>query len=294
MTSWMNKSKFLNIDESTKIQYWTNFEPVKGEKYQDVIVFNYGLVCNIRHFEYQIDFFHNKGYKILLHDYRGHYESETKEGIETITFENIISDLNTLIKHLNIETTIHIGHSMGVNVTIEYAFKYPTEVKKMILISGTIFPPQDVMFDSNLVDISEPYIKEIKDKWENQFKLIWKNAYLNPLAKFMVWRGGFNTKKTNLDFVQYYMKKLGQLSPDIFFQLLDEMREQRVIKDLEQIKTPALIIGGDKDKVIPNYLQQILHKGLANSELYIIKNGSHVPQVDFPEFINERIELFLD
>lgn len=290
----MNKSKFLNINESTKIQYWTNFEPVKGEKYQDVIVFNYGLVCNIRHFEYQIDFFHNKGYKILLHDYRGHYESETKEGIETITFENIISDLNTLIKHLNIETTIHIGHSMGVNVTIEYAFKYPTEVKKMILISGTIFPPQDVMFDSNLVDISEPYIKEIKDKWENQFKLIWKNAYLNPLAKFMVWRGGFNTKKTNLDFVQYYMKKLGQLSPDIFFQLLDEMREQRVIKDLEQIKTPALIIGGDKDKVIPNYLQQILHKGLANSELYIIKNGSHVPQVDFPEFINERIELFLD
>ncbi|WP_419173257.1 alpha/beta fold hydrolase [Halobacteriovorax sp.] len=290
----MNKSKFLNIDESTKIQYWTNFEPVEGEKYQDVIVFNYGLVCNIRHFEYQIDFFHNKGYKILLHDYRGHYESETKEGIETITFENIISDLNTLINHLNIETTIHIGHSMGVNVTIEYAFKYPTEVKKMILISGTIFPPQDVMFDSNLVDISEPYIKEIKDKWENQFKLIWKNAYLNPLAKFMVWRGGFNTKKTNLDFVQYYMKKLGQLSPDIFFQLLDEMREQRVIKDLEQIKTPALIIGGDKDKVIPNYLQQILHKGLANSELYIIKNGSHVPQVDFPEFINERIELFLD
>ncbi|AYF43197.1 Ndr family protein [Halobacteriovorax sp. BALOs_7] len=290
----MNKSKFLNIDESTKIQYWTNFEPVEGEKYQDVIVFNYGLVCNIRHFEYQIDFFHNKGYNILLHDYRGHYESETKEGIETITFENIISDLNTLINHLNIETTIHIGHSMGVNVTIEYAFKYPTEVKKMILISGTIFPPQDVMFDSNLVDISEPYIKEIKDKWENQFKLIWKNAYLNPLAKFMVWRGGFNTKKTNLDFVQYYMKKLGQLSPDIFFQLLDEMREQRVIKDLEQIKTPALIIGGDKDKVIPNYLQQILHKGLANSELYIIKNGSHVPQVDFPEFINERIELFLD
>ncbi|RZF23214.1 alpha/beta hydrolase [Halobacteriovorax vibrionivorans] len=294
MTSWMNKSKFLNIDESTKIQYWTNFEPVEGEKYRDVIVFNYGLVCNIRHFEYQIDFFHNKGYKILLHDYRGHYESETKEGIETITFENIISDLNTLINHLNIETTIHVGHSMGVNVTIEYAFKYPTEVKKMILISGTIFPPQDVMFDSNLVDISEPYIKEIKDKWENQFKLIWKNAYLNPLAKFMVWRGGFNTKKTNLDFVQYYMKKLGQLSPDIFFQLLDEMREQRVIKDLEQIKTPALIIGGDKDKVIPNYLQQILHKGLANSELYIIKNGSHVPQVDFPEFINERIELFLD
>lgn len=294
MTSWMNRPKLLDIDENTKIQYWTNFETNEDEKHDDVMVFNYGLVCNIRHFEYQISHFDKKGYKILLHDYRGHYESETKLGIETITFENIISDLNTLIKYLNIETSIHIGHSMGVNITIEYAFRYPEEVQKMILISGTIFPPQDVMFDSNLVDISEPYIKEIKDKWENQFKLVWKNAYLNPLASFMVWRGGFNTKKTRIDFVQYYMKKLGQLSPDIFFQLLDEMREQKVIKDLERIKTPCLIIGGDKDKVIPNYLQQILHKSLVNSELYIIKNGSHVPQVDFPEYINERIELFLN
>lgn len=294
MTSWKSKPKYLNIDESTRIQYWTNFEPIEGETYQDVIIFNYGLVCNIRHFEYQIKFFDELGFKIVLHDYRGHYESTTKEGINSITFENIINDLNTLIKFLQIETTIHIGHSMGVNVTIEYAYKYPEEVKKMVLISGTIFPPQDVMFDSNLVDISEPYIKDIKEKWQDQFKTLWKSAHLNPLAKIMVWRGGFNTKKTNLDFVEYYMKKLGELHPDIFFQLLDEMKDQKIIKELENIKTSTLIIGGDKDKVIPNYLQQIMHKAMPSSELYIIKNGSHVPQVDFHEFVNERIELFLN
>lgn len=294
MTSWKSKPKYLNIDESTRIQYWTNFEPTEGETYQDVIIFNYGLVCNIRHFEYQIKFFDELGFKIVLHDYRGHYESTTKDGVNSITFENIINDLNTLIKFLQIETTIHIGHSMGVNVTIEYAYKYPEEVKKMVLISGTIFPPQDVMFDSNLVDISEPYIKEIKEKWQDQFKTLWKSAHLNPLAKIMVWRGGFNTKKTNLDFVEYYMKKLGELHPDIFFQLLDEMKDQKIIKELENIKTSTLIIGGDKDKVIPNYLQQIMHKAMPNSELYIIKNGSHVPQVDFHEFVNERIELFLN
>ena len=53
------------------------------------------------------------------------------------------------------------------------------------------------------------------------------------------------------------------------------------------------VIGGDKDKVIPNYLQEILQTRLRNSKLYIVKNGSHVPQVDFPKNINERINLFI-
>lgn len=293
MNSWRNKPTLFKVDEQTTIQYWTNIENTE-EVSEDVLVFNYGLVCNVRHFEYQIDYFDKLGYKILLHDYRGHYESVTSEGIESITFKNMISDLHSLIQHLNIVSSIHFGHSMGVNITIEYAFNYPEEVKKMILISGTIFPPQDVMFDSNIVDIAEPYIKDIQNKWGAQFEVLWKKAHMNPLASALVWNGGFNIRKTKLEFVEYYMKKLGELSPEIFFQLLDQMRDQKVIKDLEKITTQALIIGGDKDKVIPNYLQQILHNSLPNSELYIIKNGSHVPQVDFHEFINERIELFLD
>ncbi len=290
--SWKNNPRLLEIDEKTTIQYWTNIDD--SHEHYEVIVFNYGLVCNIRHFQYQIDFFEELGYKILLHDYRGHYESTTSEGISSITFENITKDLNQLINHLNIKSTFHIGHSMGVNVTLEYAFRYPQEVKKMILISGTIFPPQDIMFDSNIVDMAQPYLEEIKKKWKSQFNFAWEKAYLNPLASLMVWNGGFNTKKTKLEFVEYYMKKLGELSPDIFFQLLNQMRDQKVINKLSEIKVPTLVIGGDKDKVIPNYLQTILHKGLPNSELYIVKNGSHVPQVDFHEFINERIELFLN
>ncbi|EPZ50289.1 Ndr family protein [Bacteriovorax sp. BAL6_X] len=293
MTSWRNKAKYHLVDGTTKIQYWTNIDNLE-EEHNRVIIFNYGLVCNTRHFVYQIDHFEKLGYKILLHDYRGHYQSETTQGIESITFKNIVNDLNSLITTLNIKTSIHIGHSMGVNVTLDYAHKYPQEVQKIVLISGTIFPPQDVMFDSNIIDMTEPYIKQLKSKWKSQFQFIWKNVYRNPLASALVWNGGFNIKKTNIEFVEYYMKKLGELSPDIFFQLLDQMRDQKIIKELEEIKTSTLIIGGDKDKVIPNYLQQILHDSLKNSELYIIKNGSHVPQVDFPEFINERIDLFLN
>ena len=35
---------------------------------------------------------------------------------------------------------------------------------------------------------------------------------------------------------------------------------QALFDKIEEIKTPSLIIGGDKDKVIPNYLQRVLYK----------------------------------
>ena len=90
------------------------------------------------------------------------------------------------------------------------------------------------------------------------------------------------------------MQKIGELDPDIFFHLLDQMKEHTIINDLEKIKTPTLIIGGDKDKIIPNYLQRILKKYIKGSDLYIIKDGSHVPQIDFPEIMNERLNHFVE
>ena len=63
---------------------------------------------------------------------------------------------------------------------------------------------------------------------------------------------------------------------------------------LENITLPTLIIGGEKDKIIPNHFQEILRKKLVNSEFYLVKDGSHVPQVDFPEFINKRMKAFIN
>jgi pimeloyl-ACP methyl ester carboxylesterase len=59
------------------------------------------------------------------------------------------------------------------------------------------------------------------------------------------------------------------------------------------MKIPALVIGGQKDNVIPNHLQRTLASLLPNSETYFFVSGSHVPQADFPDMINERIDLFL-
>ncbi|MCR9205854.1 MAG: alpha/beta hydrolase, partial [Halobacteriovoraceae bacterium] len=164
----------------------------------------------------------------------------------------------------------------------------------MVLISGTVLPPQDILFNTNWMDIIQPILETLLNKYPKLYKNIWKTGHLNPLATHLVHQGGFNTKKVPKDFIEFYLKKIGELSPEVFFQLLKQMKNHDIISRLEHIHTPALVMGGDKDQVIPNFLQNIISDSLPNARLYIIKDGSHVPQVDFHETVNERILIFVE
>lgn len=257
------------------------------------IVFNYGLVCNPKHFGPQIQHFHHLGHPLLVHDYRGHFNSSAPAMISDITFAKMSEDLNFIMDELKIERALTIGHSMGVNISLEFAKDHPERVIGQVLISGTVLPPQDIMFDTNLVDIVGPIIENIFKSYPQFSRLVWKTSHYNPILSKVIHNGGFNTKKVPEDFVRYYLKKIGELPPELFFHLLNEMKNHRILSELPKIKTRTLVMGGDMDKVIPNYLQQILTRNLPNSEYYLIKDGSHVPQVDFYQSVNERIELFL-
>jgi pimeloyl-ACP methyl ester carboxylesterase len=284
---------YFYTTDGIRIFYNTNFEPAELDLNRPVLVLVYGLLCSNYHYKYQIPFLEEMGFQILLHDYRFHYASSQDGDIETCTFQNISKDLSELLNHLNIKKGVLVGHSMGVNICLEFARRYPESVHSMILISGTVVPPQDIMFDSNMVDLVAPYLQTFAEKNPKIFKGIWTTAYMNPLAQYLIFDGGFNKKKVEMEFIQLYMKKISELPKELFFHLLKIMHDHDVIGYLEEIKTPTLIVGGDKDKIIPNYLQKILKNKILNSELYIVKDGSHVPQVDFPELINQRMHRFL-
>lgn len=286
-------TNYYKTDDGEQIFYTTNFDP-EVEQNDDVLVFNYGLVCSNHHWTPQIEYFSEIGKKILIHDYRGHFHSSGIHNIKHITFKNITNDLFGLFEKNKINTAIMLGHSMGVNICLEFTKRFPQKVSKQILISGTTVPVYSVMFNTNLMDQVKPLIIKLLKKYPDAFSNFWKFSGWNPIVKKIVHIGGFNLEQVSDEFIEIYLNKIGQLGPELFFQLIDEMNKHNILASINNIKTPTLIIGGDNDKVIPNYLQRLLHENLPSSSLYIVRNGSHVPQVDFPDFINERVDYFID
>jgi non-heme chloroperoxidase len=288
------QSNFFKTSDREQLFYSTNFPVDFKTIHENVIVFNYGLVCSNHHWKYQLEWFDQRGFKILFHDYRGHFQSSGKDNLSKITFKQIAQDTEELLEHLKCEKVFYVGHSMGVNVTLELARMYKERISGMILISGTTLPVKGVMFDTNLMEYIIPVAEEGLKRYRDIFDVVWKTQAMNPMAVKLIHSQGFNEKMVSKEFIEVYMNRLAQLGPDLFMQLFGEMQKHDILGNLESMNIPSLIMGGDKDNVIPYHLQQLLHQSLKNSELYLIKDGSHVPQVDFPEFINERMKLFID
>lgn len=289
----MKKSynNFLKTSDGEQLFYSTNFKP--GSVKKEVIIFNYGLVCSNHHWKEQIRFLDEMGFHILTYDFRGHYQSSGDDNLEKITFHQLAIDLDELVEHLELDQFTLLGHSMGVNVCLEYAKYHQAKIKNMILISGTIIPVYNIMMNTHLTGLVKPILEAAIKKFPKELNAFWKFGGWNPIVKRGIHTGGFNVEEVSEEFIEIYLNKLGQLGPELFLQLVHQMHEHDALAFVHKIKTPVLVIGGNQDKVIPNFLQKIMHEKLENSELYIIHNGSHVPQIDFPTMTNERIELFL-
>lgn len=287
--SHLEFNNFLKTSDGERIFYSHNFEDIT----EDIIVLNYGLVCSNHHWKPQIAFLLNSGRPFLIYDFRGHFKSSGSDNIEAITFKQMAKDLEELLEHLKIKSAHIVGHSMGVNVCLEHHRLFPQKVKSLTLISGTVLPVNNIMFDSNVMDFIIPPFEVGIKKFKKAIDLIWETGNYNPLARLVVYTGGFNTRQVDMDFVDVYMNKISQLPAPLFFQLFSQMREHDILPYLEKIQIPTLVMGGDKDQIIPFHMQQFIHHKINGSKLYLIKEGSHVPQIDFPDLINERLMLFI-
>ncbi len=284
-------ANFFRTNDNEQLFYVKNF--IKYDPKKPMIVFNYGLVCSNHHWKFQIEYFDNKDYQLLIHDYRGHFQSTGAHDVKKITFPQMASDVADLCQHLGIEKAIMLGHSMGVNICLQLAKDYPQLVSSMVLISGTFINVKDVMFDTNLMEFLAPMAASGLEKYPDVFKKIWSSTGSNPIVREIIHSTGFNRAKVSKEFIEIYLNRVGQLGADVFFQLFNEMTRQNITGSLESMKIPSLVIGGHKDNVIPNHIQRTLANLLPQSETYFLKDGSHVPQADYPDMINERINLFI-
>lgn len=293
MTEIKLKSGYVNSFDGKKLYFATNFDYEKSDTIPNLMVLNNGLVCSDIHWERQIPFLRDNKFPYLIHNYRGHFNSSGADDIQSITFGNIANDLQQILKKVKFVKVILVGHSMGVNVCLECTKVFPEIISGLILIAGTVLTPKELMFNSNIMDLTGDTWKNIQKKFPKFYDWIWKNTGKIPGVREIVRNGGFNKDTVDQDVVNRYLNAMGYLRPEIFFQLIEQMHAHDMINYLQEIHCPTLVIGGDKDQMIPKYASQVFCEKIRGAEMYVVKDGTHVPQLDFPEFINQRTLLFL-
>ena len=70
-------------------------------------------------------------YRVILVDQRNHGHSPWDDNF---TYSHLAEDLEELINHLNIDTFILLGHSMGGKTAMYYSQLFPKRLEKMIIV----------------------------------------------------------------------------------------------------------------------------------------------------------------
>ena len=78
------------------------------------------------------------GYRVVRIDLIGHGDSDIPTEEQAYTIPRMIEDLHTVIYHMVGDSYYLMGYSMGARIALSYALEYESEIKGLILESGSV------------------------------------------------------------------------------------------------------------------------------------------------------------
>ncbi|WP_236912337.1 intracellular short-chain-length polyhydroxyalkanoate depolymerase [Clostridium sp. Cult1] len=269
----------------------------------ETLVMVHGNLVSSRHWGTLLEKLSNK-FKVIALDLRGAGESSYNENVET--FKDWANDIKLFCDELDLKDFNLLGWSMGGGIIQQFAVDNPNYAKKMILF-GSI-PPSGY-----------PYVKKgpkgefLDEYYDNKEELLQDPVQLKPMID------GLENK--NRDF----MKQLWAMSvfnikvpeKEEFEILIDDVYKTRNLKDaawaahafnishinngvfdgtgeIDKIKIPVLIIGGEKDLICPISMHEFTKDQIGeNAVLEIIPNAGHAFHYDNEDLVVEKITNFI-
>jgi pimeloyl-ACP methyl ester carboxylesterase len=254
----------------------------------------YGIVCTTNHWINQIKYF-SKNFQVIVFDYRGHHMSAIPTNRDNFSIDAFAQDVKYLADHLGVKKASYVGHSFGAQVLIRTYDMFPEIFHNLIFINGFATNPIKGMFGLDVATSMFNIAKQGFEQLPETISYLWKMAVTNPITmRVSAMLGGFNISLTSFKEIEIYTRGVAGIEMDVFLRAFEHMMNYDGTPVLERIEVPTLIIAGNKDNVTPLSFQRNMHNKIKGSELLIVPYGSHCTQLDMPDFVNLRMEKFLN
>ena len=229
-------STTFTLKDGTVIYYkdWGSGQP---------IVFHHGWPLSADDWDAQMLFFVSKGYRVIAHDRRGHgRSSQTDHGNDMDTY---VDDVKQLVRHLNLEDAVHIGHSTGGGEVARYVAQAAEGRVAMAVLIDAV-PPVMVKSGNNPGGLPI----EVFDGLRAALATNRSQFYLDlPSGPFF----GFNRPgaKVMPGLIQNWWRQGMMGGAKAQYDCIKVFSETDFTNDLKAIEVPTLILHGDDDQIVP-------------------------------------------
>lgn len=244
------------------------------------MVWAHGL-CGTRHdWDQTMSFFQGR-YRVVAYDARGHGRSEIPDHPEAYSQEIMVADLRGLVDALGISQAVVGGHSMGANVALNFALRYPERCLGIILVgigSGSSDPQWWQEWFAKLANLAEQrgmavFLEEMKTL------PAWGNAFAHPqLGKQIAQTVLNNSPKA----IAYTIRGV-QLKRPAIFQLASR---------LEGLPVAILVLLSEGDTPVVE-CSHFLAEHVPKAKLELIPARSHWTHLEAPNEFLSAVDRFV-
>jgi pimeloyl-ACP methyl ester carboxylesterase len=275
--------KHLSINEQIDIAYMDEGVGIK------TILFIHGLANYAAAWKHQMASL-SKQYRCIAIDLPGNGLSSKGDFPYSMFF--YAESVKLFIEKMDLKNVILCGHSMGGQVAMIMALRYPQMIEKLVLIAPAgieRFSGTDIMFMQAMLNIGD-------------------FLYADELHLESAIRDSFETQSAEMPLMISEMKKLMNNQPirqwrNMTLQSIQGMLNEQVHAFITDIKQPVLVIFGTKDRLIPNKLwhPHLSVAALATQaeglfehvDIALIDGGGHFVHVEFNREVNAKIATFI-
>lgn len=251
-----------------------------------------GVLCSTTFWKYYEEHFKDRC-RVITWDYRAHGRSGLPDDPDAMTIADYVRDLRAVLQDAGVKKAVLLGHSMGVQVILEYCRFFPEQVEGLIPICGPFEKPFATLYDSDRLD---KFVLPLFDLWAWQGDLIslWmRPALRSKIAVPLAMRIGCNPDLCPRDMMVRYYDHIASMEFTYAFKALKLMQTHSARDILDKIEAPTLIFAGDNDKMTPIRFPKEMHRLMPNSEFVLIEKGEHTALIESPELLTRRIEVWL-
>lgn len=233
-------------------------------------------------------------FMIVLFDQRGSGKSKPYAEMRENTTQHLVSDIETLRKHLKLDRIILFGGSWGSTLGLAYAETYPEQVSGMVLRG--IFTATKDEIDHFYHGGVKKFFPETYEKFISALPEREPESMPKYLLQLIEQGDSVEVEKYARVWAEYEIKLASLSLPDdelarimasfnpLSFGILENyymahrcfLEEGQLFRDAVKITNiPLVIVNGRYDMICPPVTAYRLHQVLPNSRLIIVEEAGH-------------------
>lgn len=214
--------------------------------------------------------------RVITPDLRGFGKSQPPA---PFSMESQSDDMHALLSEIGALPCMLVGLSMGGYVALNYARKYPQDLRALALVDTRS-------------EADTPQGKEARQKMIDLVRASGSKAVADQMEPKMLSKDTLEHRPAQVRALRQMMENCPPLTIEY---ALAAMRDRPDVTEfLPSIKVPTLIIVGDADAITPPAMAESMHKKIAGSQLVVIQGAGHMSPLEQPEQVSRAMRKLVE